>query len=58
MFFDAIAPTPLIPGTRIFVDWAEIEEAFLVVALLTVVIEVPVFYFCNNQYKDRLDIQF
>ena len=38
MFFDVIAPTPLIPGTRIFVDWAEIEETFLVVALLTVLI--------------------
>ena len=45
MFFDVIAPTPLIPGTRIFVDWAEIEETFLVVALLTVLIEVPLFSF-------------
>ena len=47
MFFDLIAPTPLIPGTRIFVDWAEIEEAFMVAALLTVLIEVPLFYFCG-----------
>ena len=54
MFFDVIAPTPLIPGTRIFVDWAEIEETFLVVALLTVLIEVPVFYFCGYRKPKEL----
>ena len=54
MFFDVIAPTPLIPGTRIFVDWAEIEETFLVVALLTVLIEVPVFYFCGYHKPKEL----
>ena len=55
MFFDVIAPTPLIPGTRIFVDWAEIEETFLVVALLTVLIEVPVFYFCGYRKPEFLE---
>ena len=54
MFFDVIAPTPLIPGTRIFVDWAEIEETFLTVALLTVLIEVPVFYFCGYRKPKEL----
>ena len=47
MLFDMIAPTPLIPGTRIYVDWAEIEESFLAAALITVIIEVPLFYFCG-----------
>ena len=54
MLFDLIAPTPLIPGTRIFVDWAEIEEAFLMVALLTVLIEVPLFYFCGYRKPQEL----
>ena len=54
MLFDLIAPTPLIPGTRIFVDWAEIEEAFLMVALLTVLIEVPLFYFCDYRKPKEL----
>ena len=54
MFFDLIAPTPLIPGTRIYVDWAEIEEAFMVVALLTVLIEVPLFYFCGYRKPKEL----
>ncbi len=47
MVFDLIAPAPLIPGTRIFVDWAEIEESLLTVALLTVLIEVPLFFLCG-----------
>ena len=54
MLFDLIAPTPLIPGTRIFVDWAEIEEVFLVAALLTVLIEVPLFYFCGYRKPKEL----
>ena len=49
MLFDMIAPTPLIPGTNIYVflDWGEIEETFLAVALITMLIEVPLFYFCG-----------
>ena len=54
MLFDLIAPTPLIPGTRIFVDWAEIEETFLLVALLTVLIEVPLFFFCGYRKPKEL----
>ena len=54
MLFDLIAPTPLIPGTRIFVDWAEIEEIFLLVALLTVLIEVPLFFFCGYRKPKEL----
>ena len=47
MLFDLIAPTPLIPGTRIYVDWADIGDSLFAVALLTVLIEVPLFYFCG-----------
>ena len=54
MLFDMIAPTPLIPGTRIYVDWAEIEESFLAVALITVIIEVPLFYFCGYRKPKEL----
>lgn len=54
MLFDLIAPTPLIPGTRIFVDWAEIEETFVIVALLTVLIEVPLFFFCGYRKPKEL----
>lgn len=54
MLFDLIAPTPLIPGTRIFVDWAEIEETFIIVALLTVLIEVPLFFFCGYRKPKEL----
>ena len=54
MLFDMIAPTPLIPGTRIYVDWAEIEESFLAAALITVIIEVPLFYFCGYRKPKEL----
>ncbi len=54
MFFDLIAPTPLVPGTRIFVDWAELEQTFLTVALLTVLIEVPLFFICGYRKPKEL----
>ena len=54
MLFDLIAPIPLIPRTRIFVDWAEIEETFLTAALLTVLIEVPLFFFCGYRRPKEL----
>ena len=54
MIFDVIAPTPLIPGTRIFVDWTEIEETFLAAALLTVLIEVPLFFICGYRKPKEL----
>ena len=56
MLFDLIAPTPLIPGTNlyIFLDWADIEDTFLAVALITVLIEVPLFYFCGYRKLKEL----
>ncbi|MBQ9572189.1 MAG: hypothetical protein IJR22_02210 [Acidaminococcaceae bacterium] len=54
MLFDMIAPTPLIPGTRIYVDWTEIEESFFAAALITVIIEVPLFYFCGYRKPKEL----
>lgn len=54
MLFDMIAPTPLIPGTRIYVDWADIGDSLFAVALLTVLIEVPLFYFCGYRKPKEL----
>ena len=54
MLFDMIAPTPLIPGTRIYVDWTEIEESFFAAALITVIIELPLFYFCGYRKPKEL----
>ena len=54
MFFDLIAPTPLIPGTRIYVDWADIGDTFILTALLTVLIEVPLFFFCGYRKPKEL----
>ena len=36
MLFDVIAPTPLIPGTHIYLDWADIEDILYTTALITV----------------------
>ena len=54
MFFDLIAPTPLIPGTHIYLDWADIEDTFIMTALITVLIEVPLFYFCGYRKPKEL----
>ena len=54
MLFDLIAPTPLIPGTHIYLDWADIEDTFITTALMTVLIEVPLFYFCGYRKLKEL----
>ena len=56
MLFDTIAPTPLIPGTNLYVylDWADIEDTFIMTALITVLIEVPLFYFCGYRKPKEL----
>ena len=54
MLFDLIAPTPLIPGTHIYLDWADIEDTFITTALMTVLIEVPLFYFCGYRKPKEL----
>ena len=54
MFFDVVAPSPLIPGTGIYLDWADIEDTFIAVALITVLIEVPLFYFCGYRKLKEL----
>ena len=54
MLFDLIAPTPLLPGTGIYVDWADIGDSLVTVALLTVLIEVPLFYFCGYRKPKEL----
>ena len=54
MFFDLIAPTPLIPGTHIYLDWADIEDTLITTALITVLIEVPLFYFCGYRKPKEL----
>ena len=54
MIFDVIAPTPLIPGTRIYVDWADIGDSLVAVALLTILIEVPLFYLCGYRKPKEL----
>ena len=54
MIFDVAAPMPLIPGTGIFLDWADIEESFIAVALITVLIEVPLFYLCGYRKPKEL----
>ena len=56
MLFDTIAPTPLIPGTNLYVylDWADIEDTFITTALMTVLIEVPLFYFCGYRKLKEL----
>ena len=54
MIFDVIAPTPLLPGIGIYVDWADIGDSLVTVALLTVLIEVPLFYFCGYRKLKEL----
>jgi hypothetical protein len=54
MIFDLIAPTPLIPGTHIYIDWADIEGTLITTALITVLIEVPLFYFCGYRKPKEL----
>ena len=54
MLFDVVAPTPLIPGTGVYLDWADIEDTFIAVALITVLIEVPLFYFCGYRKLKEL----
>ena len=54
MLFDVIAPTPLIPGTHIYLDWADIEEPLFMTVLITVLIEVPLFYFCGYRKPKEL----
>ncbi|MBR4908874.1 MAG: hypothetical protein IKZ43_07680 [Acidaminococcaceae bacterium] len=54
MIFDVIAHAPLIPGTSIYVDWADIGDSLVAVALLTVLIEVPLFYFCGYRKAKEL----
>ena len=54
MIFDVIAPIPLIPGTSIYVDWADIGNSLIAVALLTILIEVPLFYFCGYRKPKEL----
>ena len=54
MIFDVIAPTPLLPGIDIYVDWADIGDSLVAVALLTVLIEVPLFYFCGYRKPKEL----
>ena len=54
MIFDLIAPTPLLPGIGIYVDWADIGDSLVAVALLTVLIEVPLFYFCGYRKPKEL----
>jgi hypothetical protein len=54
MIFDLIAPTPLLPGIGIYVDWADIGDSLVAVGLLTVLIEVPLFYFCGYRKPKEL----
>ena len=54
MIFDVIAPTPLLPGIGIYMDWADIGDSLVTVALLTVLIEVPLFYFCGYRKLKEL----
>ena len=54
MLFDAISPMPLLPGIDIFLDWADIEGSFLAVALITVLIEVPLFFLCGYRKPKEL----
>jgi len=56
MLFDLVAPTPLIPGTDIYVflDWADIGDTLILTALITVLIEVPLFFFCGYRKPKEL----
>lgn len=54
MLFDLIAPTPLLPGSHVFLEWADIEDSFIASAFFTVLIEVPLFYFFGYRKPKEL----
>lgn len=54
MLFDVPVITPLFPGHELLYELTEIDGEMLSLAFWTMVIEVPLFYFCG--YRDKKHI--
>ncbi|MBQ7418993.1 MAG: hypothetical protein IJV18_13045 [Acidaminococcaceae bacterium] len=51
MLFDAAIISPVFPGQEFLYDFVGLDSDLLTLAIWTILIEVPLFYFCGYREK-------
>ena len=54
MLFDAAIISPVFPGQEFLYDFVGLDSDLLTLAIWTILIEVPLFYFCGYREKRQL----
>lgn len=54
MLFDAAIISPVFPGQEFLCDFVGLDSDLLTLAIWTILIEVPLFYFCGYREKRQL----
>ena len=54
MLFDAAIISPVFPGQEFLNDFVGLDSDLLTLAIWTILIEVPLFYFCGYREKRQL----